>query len=61
MPALPTFPTIKVPKKKPQPIPAESFERLLASARRRLRVPFVRLVGRPASVRGPAPTVEPIR
>lgn len=32
MPALPTFPTIKVPKKKPQPIPAESFERLLAKA-----------------------------
>jgi integrase len=29
LPSLPTFPTIKVPKKKPQPIPAESFERLL--------------------------------
>jgi len=32
LPALPTFPEIKVPKKKPQPIPAESFERLLARA-----------------------------
>src|SRR5262245_36972868 len=29
---LPTFPTIKAPKKKPQPIPAESFEKLLAKA-----------------------------
>src|SRR5262245_32495232 len=32
LPSLPTFPTIKVPKKKPQPIPAESFERLLDKA-----------------------------
>src|SRR5262249_37639413 len=32
LPALPNFPTIKVPKKKPQPIPAESFERLLTKA-----------------------------
>lgn len=32
LPAVPTFPTIKVPRKKPQPIPAESFERLLAAA-----------------------------
>jgi integrase len=32
LPSLPAFPTIKVPKKKPQPIPAESFERLLAKA-----------------------------
>jgi integrase len=32
LPSLPTFPTIKVPKKKPQPIPAESFERLLEKA-----------------------------
>jgi integrase len=29
---LPGFPTIKVPRRKPQPIPAESFERLLAKA-----------------------------
>ena len=28
----PKFPSLKVPKKKPQPIPAESFERLLAKA-----------------------------
>jgi len=27
--AVPEFPRIKVPKKKPQPIPAESFERML--------------------------------
>src|SRR5262245_30101224 len=32
LPSLPKFPTIHVPKKKPQPIPAESFERLLAKA-----------------------------
>jgi integrase len=32
IPELPHFPTIKVPKRKPQPIPAESFERLLAKA-----------------------------
>src|SRR5262245_34184988 len=30
LPSLPAFPGIQVPKKKPQPIPAESFERLLA-------------------------------
>ncbi len=30
--SMPTFPTIKVPKKKPQAIPAESFERLLTKA-----------------------------
>lgn len=29
---VPQFPTIKVPRKKPQPVPAESFERLLAKA-----------------------------
>lgn len=29
---MPAFPTVKVPKKKPQPIPTESFERLLAKA-----------------------------
>jgi integrase len=32
LPALPTFPTVKVPKKKPQPIAAESFEKLLEKA-----------------------------
>jgi integrase len=32
LPSLPTFPKIKVPKKKPQPIPAESFEKLLEKA-----------------------------
>jgi integrase len=32
LPAVPTFPEIKVPRKRPQPIPAESFERLYAKA-----------------------------
>jgi integrase len=32
LPELPKFPSIKVPKKRPQPIPAESFERLVAKA-----------------------------
>jgi integrase len=32
LPKLPKFPAIKVPKKKPQPVAAESFERLLAKA-----------------------------
>jgi integrase len=32
IPAVPRFPTVKVPKKDPQPVPAESFERLLAKA-----------------------------
>jgi integrase len=32
IPACPTFPTVKVPKKKPQPIPAESFDKLLEKA-----------------------------
>ncbi len=32
IPALPTFPKVKVPKKKPQPVPAEAFEKLLAKA-----------------------------
>jgi integrase len=32
LPSLPKFPTVHVPKKKPQPVPAESFERLLAKA-----------------------------
>jgi hypothetical protein len=31
-PRCPKFPTVKVPKKKPQPVPAEAFERLLAAA-----------------------------
>jgi integrase len=32
LPYVPNFPKIRVPKKKPQPIPAESFEKLLAKA-----------------------------
>ncbi len=32
IPVVPRFPSIKVPKKKPRPVPAESFERLLAKA-----------------------------
>jgi integrase len=32
IPECPTFPTIKVPKKKPQPVAVESFERMLAKA-----------------------------
>jgi integrase len=32
MPAVPKFPDVKVSRKKPQPIPAESFERLLDKA-----------------------------
>jgi integrase len=32
IPAVPAFPAVKVPKKDPQPVPAESFERLLAKA-----------------------------
>jgi integrase len=32
LPEMPEFPKIQVPKKKPQPIPAESFERLLDKA-----------------------------
>jgi integrase len=32
LPALPTFPTVKVPKKKPQPIPQEDFDKLLLKA-----------------------------
>jgi integrase len=32
LPAVPRFPTVKVPKKKPQPVPLESFERILAKA-----------------------------
>jgi integrase len=33
LPALPGFPAVKVPKKKPQPVPAETFERMLAKAK----------------------------
>ena len=33
LPTLPAFPTIKVPKKRPQPIPDEDFEKLLAQAK----------------------------
>jgi integrase len=32
IPAVPRFPAVKVPKKKPQPIPAEAFEKLLDKA-----------------------------
>jgi integrase len=32
IPAVPRFPTIKVPQKDPQPVPTESFERLFAKA-----------------------------
>lgn len=32
IPKCPKFPTIKVPRKKPQPVPAEAFEKLLAKA-----------------------------
>jgi integrase len=32
IPACPKFPSVKVPRKKPQPIPTESFERLVAKA-----------------------------
>lgn len=32
LPACPKFPTIKVPRKRPQPVPAESFEKLLEKA-----------------------------
>lgn len=32
IPSVPAFPTVKVPKKRPQPIPAEAFEKLLAKA-----------------------------
>jgi len=32
IPAVPKFPAIKVPKKKPQPIPTESFERMYEKA-----------------------------
>jgi integrase len=32
LPEAPAFPVAKVPKKRPQPVPAESFERLLAKA-----------------------------
>jgi integrase len=36
-PAVPKFPTIKVPKKTPQPVPAESVEKLLAKADGQMR------------------------
>jgi integrase len=32
LPAVPKFPAVKVPQKAPQPVPLESFERLLAKA-----------------------------
>jgi integrase len=33
LPAVPKFPTVKVPKKDPQPVPVEAFERLLDRAK----------------------------
>jgi integrase len=32
IPAVPTFPTVKVPRKAPQPVPLEAFEKVLAKA-----------------------------
>jgi integrase len=32
LPDMPRFPTVKVPRKRPQPIPSESFERMYAKA-----------------------------
>jgi integrase len=32
IPEVPNFPSVKVPKKKPQPVPAEAFEKLLGKA-----------------------------
>jgi integrase len=32
LPVLPTFPTVKVPKKKPQPVSPEDFDKMLAKA-----------------------------
>jgi len=32
LPAIPNFPPVKVPKKDPQPVPVEAFERMLAKA-----------------------------
>jgi integrase len=32
IPTCPAFPSVRTPKRKPQPVPAESFERLLAKA-----------------------------
>jgi integrase len=32
LPALPSFPTVKVPRKKPQPVPPADFERMLSKA-----------------------------
>jgi integrase len=46
----PTFPVIKVPKKKPQPIPAESFERLILKAKDQQMKTFL-LVGWLAGLR----------
>jgi integrase len=38
IPSVPRFPTIKVPKKAPQPVPAEAFEKLLAKADQQTQV-----------------------
>src|SRR5262249_32264490 len=32
LPALPSFPAVKVPKKRPQPVPQADFDRLLQAA-----------------------------
>jgi hypothetical protein len=61
--AVPTFPEIKVPKKKPQPVPTEAFERLLDAAPDDpvAGVPDVRLVGRAATVGSPTPALGAVR
>jgi integrase len=50
IPAVPKFPAVKVPKKKPQPVPAESFERLLEKAPDEQTRTFL-LVGRLSGLR----------
>jgi integrase len=37
LPAVPAAPTVTVPKKRPQPVPVESFERLLVQADQQMR------------------------
>ena len=41
LPKVPTFPTVKVPKKAPQPIPTESVEKLLAHAQAHKLAPTI--------------------
>ena len=38
LPTVPKFPAVKVPKKRPQPVPAESFEKLLDKAEGPMKV-----------------------